>query len=239
MSVGIWRSMTGHFPIHRSRHSAAVETRGPLTMRGHSCSSSRPNRLRPNLIAVTGGTIALVLLASNYVLISQTQDRVETLVLDQARTEAKAIASDIASNIAELAGAARSMAGVIGRGTKAGISTARASSICSKANVEKNTFAFGSWFAEEPNAFDGKRQRTMRQEGFRRQQGSESSTPYWTKEQDRHRLLDLRFRLSGRMVRTGGQERQGRDSPPYSRDVRRATTTRCPRSPIRSCRTAS
>ena len=34
--------------------------------------------LATKLIAVTGGTIALVLLASNFVLISQTQDRVET-----------------------------------------------------------------------------------------------------------------------------------------------------------------
>ena len=49
--------------------------------------------LATKLIAVTGGTIALVLLASNTVLIDQTQSRVSDLVYAQADTEAKAIAA--------------------------------------------------------------------------------------------------------------------------------------------------
>ncbi len=93
--------------------------------------------LATKLIAVTGGIDrARPCSPPTYVLISQTQDRVETLVLDQARTEAKAIASDIASNIAELAGAARSTAGVIGRGHEGGYLDRKGVVDMLKANVE-------------------------------------------------------------------------------------------------------
>ena len=68
--------------------------------------------LATKLIVVTGGTIALVMLASNTVLIGQTQGRVADLVYSEADTEAKSIASDIATDIGQLASAARSMAGV-------------------------------------------------------------------------------------------------------------------------------
>jgi methyl-accepting chemotaxis protein len=136
--------------------------------------------LATKLIAVTGGIIALVLLASNYVLISQTQNRVETLVLDQARTEAKAIASEIASNIAELAGAARSTAGVIGRGHEGGYLDRKGVVDMLKANVEKNAFAFGSWFAEEPNAFDGKAKDYAGKKDFGAAKDG-MLNPYWTK----------------------------------------------------------
>ena len=59
--------------------------------------SFKAKSLATKLIAVTGGTIALVLLASNVVLISQTRDRVAQLVYAGADTEAKAIAADIAA----------------------------------------------------------------------------------------------------------------------------------------------
>ncbi|WP_275791004.1 methyl-accepting chemotaxis protein [Pararhizobium gei] len=136
--------------------------------------------LATKLIAVTGATIALFLLASNTVLISQTQDRVETLVLDQARTEAKSIASDIASNIAELAGAARSTAGIIGRGHEGGYLDRKGVVDLLKANVEKNTFAFGSWFAEEPNVFDGKATDYAGKKDFGASKDG-TLNPYWTK----------------------------------------------------------
>ncbi|MCA1369211.1 methyl-accepting chemotaxis protein [Bradyrhizobium sp. BRP14] len=137
--------------------------------------------LATKLIAVTGGTIALVLLASNFVLISQTQDRVETLVFDGAQTEARAIASDIAGSVGELAAAARTMSGVLGRG-HAGQSTDRAGAInLLKANLDQHDFAFGSWFAEESKAFDGKDVVNNTELG-----GNAEGvfTPYWSKDRN-------------------------------------------------------
>ena len=68
------------------------------------------------LLVVTGLAIGLVLILSNLVLISQTRDRVHALTMEQANAEAKSIAREIAGDIGELASAARTMAGVIGRG---------------------------------------------------------------------------------------------------------------------------
>ncbi|WEX77801.1 methyl-accepting chemotaxis protein [Sinorhizobium numidicum] len=139
--------------------------------------------LATKLIAVTGGTIALVLLASNFVLISQTQDRVETLVFEQARGEAKAIAGDIASGIGELSSAARSMAGILGR-SHAAKSMDRAGVInVLRASLEQNPFAFGSWFAEEPKAFDGRKDELVNNA----EMGANEEgifTPYWSKNRN-------------------------------------------------------
>ncbi|MDQ0318738.1 methyl-accepting chemotaxis protein [Pararhizobium capsulatum DSM 1112] len=137
--------------------------------------------LATKLIAVTGGTIALVLLASNYVLISQTQDRVQTLVRQQAEAEAKAIASGVASDIGELAGAARSMAGSVGLGHEGGFLDRKSIISILKSNVENNAFAFGSWFAEAPDAaFDGKAADYVEKKDLG---GSKTGAfnPYWTK----------------------------------------------------------
>ncbi len=119
--------------------------------------------LATKLIAVTGGTIALVMLASNTVLISETQSRVAALVYSEADTQAKAIAADIAADIGALAGAARAMGGVIEQGHSSGLMDRKEVVNILKANTEKNSFALGSWFAEEPNAFDGKSKETPAQ----------------------------------------------------------------------------
>jgi methyl-accepting chemotaxis protein len=139
--------------------------------------------LATKLIAVTGGTIALVLLASNTVLIHQTQGRVSDLVYTQADIEAKAIAADVATDIGQLASAARSMAGVIEQGHAGGNLDRKMVVDIIKANVEKNSFALGSWFAEEPNAFDGK-SREMKEDTATGTSKDGSFNPYWTKRKD-------------------------------------------------------
>jgi methyl-accepting chemotaxis protein len=136
--------------------------------------------LATKLITVTGGTIALVLLASNFVLISQTQDRVAELVYADADSQAKGIASDIAGSVGELAGAARSMAGVIGLAHENNRLDRKGVIDILKSNVEKNAFAFGSWFAEEPNAFDGKSPEMQGQAEFGASKDG-TFNPYWTK----------------------------------------------------------
>ena len=139
--------------------------------------------LATKLILVTGGTIALVMLASNTVLIGQTQNRVAELVYSGADNEAKSIASDIATDIGQLASAARSMAGVIEQGHSGGHLDRREVVDIVKANVEKNAFALGSWFAEEPNAFDGK-SHELSEDLASGTYKDGSFNPYWTKRKD-------------------------------------------------------
>ncbi len=138
------------------------------------------NSLAAKLMAVSGLTIALVLLLSNLVLIFQSRERVETLTMAQADSEAKAIANDISANVGELAGAARSMAGVIGRGHESGALDREGLIKVLRANVDQNPFAFGSWFVEEERAFDGRKDELAGQTELG---GNKHGVfaPYWTK----------------------------------------------------------
>ncbi|MBD9374036.1 HAMP domain-containing protein [Rhizobium sp. ARZ01] len=143
----------------------------------------QPKSLATKLIAVTGGTIALVLLASNFVLISQSEDRVQSLILNEANSEARAIAKDIAGAVGELASAARSTIGIIGKGHENGYLDRKNVIDLLKVNVERNEFAFGSWFAAEKDTFDGKAAEFSGNAEFG---GAKDGTfnPYWTKGKD-------------------------------------------------------
>ena len=140
----------------------------------------RPKSLAAKLILVTGIAIALVLFISNFLLIGETRDRVETLIMDQANLEAKSIANEVIGSVGELAGSARSMAGVIGRGHDGKYIDRKSVVDMLKANVERNQLAFGSWFTEAPNAFDGQ----SPQMAGKTELGSDKNgafNPYWTK----------------------------------------------------------
>ncbi|WP_337268397.1 methyl-accepting chemotaxis protein [Oryzifoliimicrobium ureilyticus] len=135
------------------------------------------------LLLVTGLSIGLVLFLSNLVLISQTRNRVQSLTMEQSNAEAKAIAREIAGDVGELASAARTMAGVIGRAhegkslDRAGITNVL------RANLEQNPFAFGSWMAEEPAAIDGRKDEVKGQANL----GANADgvfTPYWSKDRN-------------------------------------------------------
>ncbi|OCJ17481.1 chemotaxis protein [Rhizobium sp. AC44/96] len=143
----------------------------------------RMKSLAAKLILITGISIAFVLLVSNFFLIGETRSRVQTLTMDQANLEAKSIANEVASSVGELAGAARSMAGTISRGQEGKYLDRKSVVDMLKANVEHNQFAFGSWFAEEPNAFDGQSPTMAGKVDF----GSSKDgtfNPYWTKKKD-------------------------------------------------------
>jgi methyl-accepting chemotaxis protein len=144
--------------------------------------------LATKLILVTGGAIATVLIASNSILISQTSDRVHSLTMQQASTEARAIANVIAADVGELASAARSMAGVVGRAHEAGSMDRTGMINVLKANVEQNAFAFGSWFCEQIGLFDG---RTTELAGNLEQgvNANGAFAPYWSKT----RTGDIQF----------------------------------------------
>jgi methyl-accepting chemotaxis protein len=138
--------------------------------------------LSTKLILATGGAIATVLVASNSFLILQTSERVHALTMEQANTEARAIANTISADVGEMASAARSMAGVIGRAHE-GKSMDRPGIVnILKANVEQNAFAFGSWFCEQIGLFDGQ---TTELAG-KTELGMNANgafAPYWSKTQ--------------------------------------------------------
>ena len=135
------------------------------------------------LLVVTGLAIGLVLILSNLVLISQTRDRVHDLTMQQADAEANAIAREIAGDIGELASAARTMAGVIGRAQGEKSLDRRGIINVLKANLEQNPFAFGSWMAEEPGAVDGRKDDVKGKADL----GANDDgifTPYWSKDRN-------------------------------------------------------
>ncbi|EKF57842.1 methyl-accepting chemotaxis protein [Agrobacterium albertimagni AOL15] len=135
------------------------------------------------LLVVTGVAIGLVLFLSNLVLISQTRDRVHALTMEQADAEAKSIAREVAGDIGELASAARTMAGVIGRGHEGQSFDRQGVTNILKANLEQNPFAFGSWMAEEPGAIDGRKDDVKGQANL----GANDDgifTPYWSKDRN-------------------------------------------------------
>nr|WP_316651957.1 methyl-accepting chemotaxis protein [uncultured Gellertiella sp.] len=143
--------------------------------------TSRSKTLAVKLIAVSGVAITSLLLVTNLVVIAQTRDRVQTLTMDQAQAEAKAIANGIASDVAQLGGAARSMSGVIGRAHQGKLLDRKGVIDILKANVEQNAFAFGSWMQEAPLAFDGEKDSVKNN----LQMGGNANgvfTPYWTKD---------------------------------------------------------
>ncbi len=140
-----------------------------------------PKTLAAKLMTVTAATIAVVLVASNVVLISQTQERVTTLVAGQTNSEAKAIASEIAASVGELASAARTMTGALGR-LHADKRIDREGAITMlKANLDQHAFAFGSWFAEAPLAFDGKAVTDNLAQGGNVEG---AFAPYWSKDRN-------------------------------------------------------
>ncbi|MEN3147451.1 methyl-accepting chemotaxis protein [Neorhizobium sp. IRAMC:178] len=136
--------------------------------------------LSTKLILVTSLVIAVVLVLSNLFLISQTRNRVSTLTMAQAQAEARSIANEVAVDMGQLAGAARSMAGVIGRGHAAGYLDRKGVTDALKANLEQNVFAYGSWFAEVPGVFDGKNAELVGNKEMGANKKGELA-PYWTK----------------------------------------------------------
>ena len=135
------------------------------------------------LLVVTGVAIALVLMLSNLFLIYETRDRVQTLTMQQATAEAEAIAEEIAGDIGELASAARTMSGVLGRGHEGQSFDRKGAMNLLKANLEQNPFAFGSWFAEVEKAFDGRKDDVVGNAEL----GANANgvfTPYWSKDRN-------------------------------------------------------
>ena len=135
------------------------------------------------LILVTGLTITLLLVVSNLFMIFQTTDRVRGLVIEQAQSEASAIAQDIAAQMGELSSASRTMAGILSRTREEGLLDRKGTIDILKANLEQNPFAFGSWMAERPAAFDG-RQAELAGNAELGANAEGLFSPYWSKDRN-------------------------------------------------------
>jgi len=181
--------------------------------------------LSTKLIAVAGATVTSVLLISNYFLISHSQSRVEDLVFDQARIEARAISSNIAGEIGGLATATSTMAAIEGRGHSTGDLDRKAIMNLLKASMEAHDMAFGSWFAEAENAIDG------RQADFidnKEMAGNSKGTfsPYWsrTSSGDIH-FSTFEIDPAAAWYALSAESGKGAITPPYTAEESEVPTT--------------
>ncbi len=115
--------------------------------------SSIKKSLTLKLIAVTGTAILSVLLASNFVLIHQTRERVTSLMTDQGRSEARGLASNIARDLGELSSSARALADVIASAYENGEVT-RSSLKSLLKGAAANPAIYNSWFMEQKGNFN-------------------------------------------------------------------------------------
>lgn len=132
------------------------------------------------LLYITGGIFTGLLIFSNVVLISQSRDRLGSLVDEQATLEAKMTAEQVMAQTRELLGAARTMAGTLGIAHDKGSHDRKGVMNVLRANLDQHSTGFGSWFAESSNAFDG----LQAQFKGRKDEGSNDDgvlAPYWSK----------------------------------------------------------
>ncbi|MCV9999255.1 methyl-accepting chemotaxis protein [Pararhizobium sp. YC-54] len=110
--------------------------------------------LAAKLMLAAGLAFFTVLILTNYVLISESRDRVSTLVASHSDSEARAIAHKIEGAIAEFTGAARTLATGIGKEHEHGGLSRTMLKHYLQAGISGTTIVSSVWFAEEPNQFD-------------------------------------------------------------------------------------
>ncbi|NVP54818.1 methyl-accepting chemotaxis protein [Mycoplana rhizolycopersici] len=185
----------------------------------------QPKSLATKLIAVTGGTIALVLIASNYLLISQSSDRVQSLILDEANSQARSIASDVSGAIGELVSSARTSAAIIGKAHENGTLDRKQVIDLLKVNVEQNPAAYGSWYAAEKDSFDGKSAEYVGNKEFA---GDKNGTfnPYWTKDKTGTiQFTPFESDYEGAWYALAAKSGKGAMTPPYQESTTGESTS--------------
>ncbi len=184
---------------------------------------SKPDRWRPKLIAVTGGTIASCARVRSYVL-SPDARSVETAGSSTARkTEARAIRADIRGKRRRLCRRPRGPCrGVSGRPCRA--VHRREAQQSPEGNLEQHGFAFGSWFAEEAQGpMTGRTSSTTTELG-----GNADGCVHALLVQGPQRKISSSRRSRPIMrpsVRPRGEKRQGRHHPAISREGTDVPTT--------------
>jgi len=181
--------------------------------------------LSAKLLTVAGATVTAVLLISNYGLISQSQGRIEELVFDQARIEARAISANIAGEIGGLASATSTMAAIQGRGHSTGDLDRKAMMNLLNATMQAHDMAFGSWFAEAGNALDGRQSDFVDNMEFAGNAKGEFS-PYWSRKSNG----DIHFSTfdidpAAAWYALSAQSGKGAITPPYEAEEAEVPTT--------------
>ncbi|MGO6881397.1 methyl-accepting chemotaxis protein [Rhizobium ruizarguesonis] len=105
-----------------------------------------------SLIGITGAAIVAVMAGSNYFMISQTRDRVASLLVEQGKAQATGIASNVASDLGRVTGSAKAMSDVIVRSFEAGELTRSSLKAILKGGAS-NPIVYNSWFMEQKGVF--------------------------------------------------------------------------------------
>ncbi|MCO6181094.1 cache domain-containing protein [Ciceribacter sp. RN22] len=118
--------------------------------------------------------ILLCLAVTFAAVIYQVRERTVSMTLDQARTDARATAAAVASQLNNLAGSVKVMASAVER---TDVDRADVTAML-PALIEKFDLVFGSWLLEEVNSFDGQKYEPSAATGTN---ASGEFTPYWTR----------------------------------------------------------
>ena len=126
------------------------------------------------LLSVSATAILLCLVVTFAAVIYQVRDRTVSMTLDQARTDAKATAAGVASQLNNLAGSVKVMASAVERTDidRAGVTAML------PALIEKFDLVFGAWLLEDVNSFDGQKYEPSAATGTN---VNGEFTPYWTR----------------------------------------------------------
>ncbi|PZU21853.1 MAG: methyl-accepting chemotaxis protein [Shinella sp.] len=175
----------------------------------------RLKSLASKLILATGCAIAGVMLISNSFLILQTRDRVQQLTLERAEAEASSIANELSASTGQLISAARSMADIIGKTHEAQMLDRAGVVKILKASTDQNPSAFGSWFMEEPQAFDGRSDIKGDDKLGANKDGA--FTPYWAKDRNGQlTLTTFTADYQAEWYKVSQQTKKGSVTPPYT-----------------------
>ncbi|MCX8995796.1 methyl-accepting chemotaxis protein [Rhizobiaceae bacterium BDR2-2] len=171
--------------------------------------------LAGKLILATGVAIAGVMLVSNSFLIFQTRDRVQQLTLERAEAEASSIANELRASTGLMISAARSMADIIGKTHAANLLDRAGVVTILKASTDQNPSAFGSWFMEEPQAFDGRTD--IRDDKTLGTNANGVFTPYWAKDRNGQiSLTTFAEDYAAAWYKVSRDTQKGAITPPYT-----------------------
>ena len=157
--------------------------------------------------------VACVSLAVNAVVVRQTRERVQSIVMDQAHANAESIASDLRASLERIAGASRSTAGLIEDGHNAGFLDRRTTRSLLKVNAERLDLAFGSWFAEAPDAFDGRSKNFHGDDSLVTKDGSFNI--YWTKTDGVLSATTFESDFGSVWYKSAAESKRGSTTEPY------------------------
>lgn len=134
------------------------------------------------LLSVSATAILLCLVVTFAFVITQVRERTVSMTLEQARTDARATAQEVASQLNNLAGSVKVMASLVER---TDVTRAELTEML-PALIEKFDLVFGSWMLEDVNGFDGSKYEPDAASGTN---ANGEFTPYWTRGQNGLELI--------------------------------------------------